>query len=247
MIHLPPTADFRRSSRIFEPNIYTTEWLKKARDDHYLRVEKALKEHDIEPIDLNIEVNLSFKKVFQIWEANKKTKNEEFWQQLFTKNPRILSQVSPNCICQIGSKCYLGGKSLNNKGGNLIDFLYANSITENVCLIEIKTPATDLIGPKYRTNAFSISHELSGAIIQVLNYRDELLKNYFSLIGQDLNNQFSAFNPKCIVIAGCFELQNLSPSERKSFELFRSNSYAVEIVTYDELFLKIKDIIELIE
>jgi hypothetical protein len=47
-----------------EPHIYTTAWLKKARNDHYLRVERALKKHDIEPVDPDIEANLSFKEVF---------------------------------------------------------------------------------------------------------------------------------------------------------------------------------------
>ena len=229
-----------------EPHIYTTAWLKKARDEHYQKILKALQSHDIEATVLEVEANISLKEALSVWETNKDTKDEEFWQRFFTANPKTLAQLSPNCICQVGSKCFLGGKAIDNRGGNLVDFLYANSITSNVCLIEIKTPATELIGKKYRTNAFSVSHELSGSIVQVLNYRDELLKNFYNLKGQDPDNLFNAFNPKCIVLAGCFELLNLSQSERKSFELFRSNSNSVEIVTYDELFLKIKDIVDLV-
>lgn len=81
------------------------------------------------------------------------------------------------CPCTIfADKAYVGGKGINNSGGNLCDFIYQNSLSQNVALIEIKTPCTELIGNQYR-GTYSFSYDLSGAVNQVLNYRDKLTKN----------------------------------------------------------------------
>ena len=47
-----------------------------------------------------------------------------------------------------------------------------------------------------------------------------------------------SFNPRCIILIGC--LSDMTEKQRNCFELFRSNSKDVEIITYDELFEKIK-------
>lgn len=51
----------------------------------------------------------------------------------------------------------------------------SKKLSQNVALIEIKTPCTEIIGKSYR-GTFSFSYELSGAVNQVLNYRDNFTK-----------------------------------------------------------------------
>ena len=57
---------------------------------------------------------------------------------------------------------------------------------------------TRLLGKKYR-GVYSISEDLSGSINQILNYREELQKNYFSLKNNSEKDFFS-FNPQCLII-----------------------------------------------
>lgn len=98
-------------------------------------------------------------------------------------------------------KAYIGGKSILNSGGNLVDFMMKSGITQSAALIEIKTPATNLLGSKYRDDVYNTSSELSGSIMQMLNYKHTLEKEYVSLAG-NTENAFKAFNPQCVVIIG---------------------------------------------
>jgi Shedu protein SduA, C-terminal len=230
-----------------EPHIYTAGWLREARAAHYKRIAMILEAAELPKIHIEQETCLSFKEAIRWWYTHKENGNEEVWQSFFTNNPKILAQALPHCVFQLGAKCFLGGKAIDNRGGNLVDFIYANRLTENVTLVEIKTPATPLLGRQYRANAFSVSDELSGAVVQVLNYRDELLKNYFALQGQERDGHFNAFNPKGMVVAGSLNSQGMTELKRKSFELFRNKSTLVQIITYDELFGRVQDIIDMLD
>jgi hypothetical protein len=147
---------------------------------------------------------------------------------------------------QLGNKCYVGGKLINNSGGNLVDFIYASRLTGNIALVEIKTPKTKLLGKKYRSNAYSVSEEMSGSFIQVLNYKDQLMKEYYKLSKGDEGSSFTAFNPKCLIVIGTLESELKDGNQYKSFELFRNSITNVEIVTYDELFQKAQDILDMV-
>lgn len=229
-----------------QPYIYTSEWLKNAKAKHEKSVKNAAANSSLKPNLLDNVSTVSFRGALNLWEQNQTNSNEEFWQKFFQENPRIIAQVVPNQVLKLGQKCYLGGKSIENKEGNVIDFLYITQSNRNVILVEIKTPCTKLVGTKYRQNAYSLTEELSGSVVQVLNYRDELLKNYYNLCGQEQSLKFAAFNPQCIIVAGNFELENLNGVQRKSFELFRSSSNIVSVITFDELFGKVRDLVDII-
>ena len=81
--------------------------------------------------------------------------------------------------------------------------------------------------------------------MQVSNSKDALLKNCHALKA-DSATKFEAFNPPCVVIAG--NTKELTDILRlKSFELFRNGLKDVSIITFDELFAKIKNIVNLLE
>ena len=71
---------------------------------------------------------------------------------------------------------------------------------DEAILIEIKTPTTKLLGSKYR-GTFRPSSELNGATVQVLDYRDALVKN-LSSVTQSTGYDISTFSPRCVVIVG---------------------------------------------
>lgn len=225
---------------------YTAEQLKKIKLAHERKVKDTVSNSSIVQAVLSKISTISLQESLAVWEQNQANGNEEFWQVFFRENPRIIAQAIPNHILMLGQKCYLGGKSIENQGGNIIDFLYVTRSHKNIVLVEIKTPVTKLIGSQYRSNAYSLTEELTGAIIQVLNYRDELLKNYHSLCRTDSLLQFTAFNPQCLIIAGNLDLENLNGIQKKSFELFRSTLNTVTVITFDELFGKVRDLIDIV-
>ena len=186
---------------------------------------------------LNIE---KLQRVARLMEDNLENDNEEFWQTtVFKENQWVLAQIFA-CPCTIfADKAYVGGKGINNSGGNLCDFIYQNSLSQNVALVEIKTPSTNLIGNQYR-GTYSFSYELSGAVNQVLNYKDKLTKEYYSLCHQGVE-PFEVLSPKCVVIIG--KMASLTPGQVAAFENFRNSLSNVLILTFDELYQRIVDLI----
>lgn len=226
------------------PNVYSTSWLKAARKKHMENLLSIISPTQPVEIKLDEYTEISLKEAIDIWDKNKNNYSEEFWQELLTKCPSVISQVFPNSSFQLGAKSYVGGKNLKNRQGNLVDFIYASKHTQNVVLVEIKTPMKKLLGSKYRGNCYAISDELSGGIVQVLNYKEQLLKEYYNL--KDDSSSFNAFSPKCLVIVGSIEAEIDNPIQLKSLELFRNSLSGVQVITYDELFEKAKNVIELI-
>jgi hypothetical protein len=224
-----------------EPFVYTSQWLRTTKLNHELAVTSSATTAVV-PLTMN---TVSFVESLHFWTKNQGNKDEEFWQSFFSENPQVIAQAVPDHILMLGHKCYVGGKSIDNQKANLIDFLYVTYPNRNVVLVEIKTPHTPLIGKQYRTNAHCMTEELSGAIVQILNYRDELCKNYYSLQFKSPDKQFSHYDPLCLVLAGSLARENPSLNERRSFELFRSSLSGVKIITYDELFGKIKDLVDI--
>ena len=176
--------------------------------------------------------------------SNLSNSSESYWQKFFEDNAWIISQVFSLPCALYKAQAYAGGKSLGNRGGNLPDFLYQNKLTRNLAIVEIKTPSTPLLGKQYRGESHSICEELSGAINQVLSYRQSLL-NEFSSLYVNSGANFEAFSPRCVVVIGN-TAQLDDRTKTSSFENFRSSLNGITILTYDELLMKLDDLIELL-
>lgn len=181
----------------------------------------------------------TMQKVMEIWNENQSNSQEEFWQRTFSEYPWVLEQVFASPMVVMQDKAYVGAKSIDNTGGKIIDYLCKNKLTNNVALIEIKTPATQLVtNTVYRVGACSIHSDLSGAINQTLLYRDTMHKSYFQSVYCS-KEKYDLFNPQCIIIAGTLDSISSDEAKVQSFELFRSELKNVEIITFDELFERI--------
>ena len=183
----------------------------------------------------------------QLWEENRANKNEEFWQKTFQQHAFALTQLFAFPVILFRGKAYVGGKGLENTGGNIVDFLAANHLTRNALLIEIKTPLTPLLEGEYRSGGiYSASDDFSGAISQVLSYRHSLQREFDSL-GRDYRERIDAFSPQCMVVMGNAERLS-EPGQVRSFELLRDAvRNEVTVVTYDELFGKVNALLDLLE
>jgi hypothetical protein len=128
--------------------------------------------------------------------------------------------------------------NIDRQNAKLVDYLFSVETSKDSVLVEIKTPVTKLLGSKYR-GTYRPSSELSGALMQALDYRSTLITN-ISTITNGTPHDIKAFNPKCVIVIGNGALELTSADKRQAFENFRSNSKDIEIVTYDELFRKLE-------
>ncbi len=199
---------------------------------------------DLQNLDNLLRV-ATLKSILDIWKNNQENSDEEFWQTTLTKHSLVLAQIVSYPLVIVEGKSYAGGKGLDNRGGNLVDFLAQNDISKNATLVEIKTPTTGLLGKKYRS-VYSMSSELSGTITQVSNYKHNLEREFYIFKGKT-DIDIEAFEPNCIAIIGNYKTELNAPEKRKAFDLFRSRLHGVEIITYDELFGKIELLIELLD
>lgn len=187
----------------------------------------------------------TLKGVLELWQKESSNENEEFWQETLTTNSFVLEQVFSWPCTILNSKAYVGGKNIFNKKGNIVDFLMKNSLTNNVALIEIKTPQSLLLSNKYR-QVYNVSSELSGSVLQVANYKHSLGRSYNELTGGQ-GNLFQSFNPKCVIVIGNTNQFEHDTDKQKSFELFRNQLVDVQVITYDELFCKIENLVKALE
>jgi hypothetical protein len=179
------------------------------------------------------------------WKEHTNEPSEEFWQESLSERSFVLSQVFAYPVVVIGTKAYVGGKLVNRTGGKEVDFLLATESTDAVILVEIKTPQTELLGPEYRGNVFPLSRELSGAIAQVLRYRQIFMRNFDSL-GAENTIHLTLGEPRCIVIAGLSSKLS-TQTMKENFELQRERVRGVTILTFDELFGRIEHLVSLLE
>lgn len=178
---------------------------------------------------------------------------EAYWQDdIFSKYPWIISQVFATPCALIKSRAYVGGTTVDGNGASFVDFLYRSELTRDVLLIEIKKPVTNLLSQEgYRSNSYRISTELSGALSQVLSYRQTLMTESRDIVAKS-GFRFDVISPKCaIVIGNTNELMDndgvLNPAKRDTFENFRSCLNGVMILTYDELLQKVKNLVGILK
>ena len=195
----------------------------------------------------NMSTSLSIerlKRVAQLMNDNLDNGNEEYWQSsIFRDNQWILAQIFSKPCTIFKDKAYMGGKGISNSSGNVCDFIYKNNLSNNVAIIEIKTPCTKLCGTKYR-GTYSMSHDLSGSVNQVLNYKDNLTKDYY-MINNHSADTFSVLSPECIVIIG--KISSLSQDEIEAFELYRNSLSGVTVIAFDEVYHRIQGLIDVLK
>lgn len=166
---------------------------------------------------------------------------EKQWQGFLKENSWIFSTIFAEPVILYQDEAYTGGKFVDNTGGKINDFLIKSNLSNNISFLEIKTHKTKLLetNPYRGDDVYSVSKELSGSINQVLNQRDLFQKEFtaFKWKANKKGKDFESFNSKCFVLIG--QISELAETQKGSFELFRSNSRNVEILTFDELRSKI--------
>ncbi|MEU9874051.1 Shedu immune nuclease family protein [Actinomadura sp. NPDC048021] len=173
-------------------------------------------------------------------ESLEKGENEQYWQTFFDDNAFALQQVFGAPMVSVQSQATVGGGSLAGGGDKIADYLFKNSLTNNVALVEIKKPTTRLLDTReHRTGVYGPSKELNGAVTQVLDQAYQLTSNLATLKHNSRRWDLESYAISCFVVAGRTPPPD-EPSKQKSFELYRANSRSVTIVTYDEILERLR-------
>ncbi|HXU93522.1 MAG TPA: Shedu immune nuclease family protein [Gallionella sp.] len=161
-----------------------------------------------------------------------KSDNEKDWQAFFEKHGWILANLFPFQVILRGREAYVGGKTIENKEGRVVDFLFQNGFRDNYALLEIKTHNATLLKPTpYRQpDVYSIHESLAGAIGQCLDQKNTFLT--------DMGQKYKSLDPKIVLVVGM--KKRLNEQQANCFELIRANQKHIDIVTFDELLAKVK-------
>ena len=171
--------------------------------------------------------------------------DEDDWQQFFSDNPFALHLSFGYPVIKLQDKAVVGGRDFSGSGASITDFLVKNRMTHNAALVEIKTPQAELVSPKvYRQGVYAPHQDLVGAVNQVLDQRVKFERSFTTSRGEEPELELEAYGVGCVVIAGTTPMDK---TRVKSFELFRSNSKNVDIITFDELLAKLKELRDFLE
>jgi Domain of unknown function (DUF4263) len=195
--------------------------------------------------NLNAAASLrSLKEGLEVWHRDGTEGHEEFWQGVLANRSFLLENLFSWPCTVIAQKAYVGGKTVENAGGNIVDFLMRNQLTASAALVEIKTPVTRLTGQEYRNGIPNISRDLAGAIVQILSYKASLAETFLTL--RRSPDEYEIFDPPCVVIIGSTQ-ELRSSAQKRTFELLRRQLRGVEVITFDELFGRVEQLIRLLE
>ncbi len=167
---------------------------------------------------------------------------EDKWQDLFQENPFILNLLFGYPIIKIQDQASVGGRKLSGKGDKITDFLSKNVKTNNMAIVEIKKPHAKLLNAtEYREGVFSPSSEMSGSLNQTLDQRYKLQKEIATIKENTRNYDIETFSVHCVLVIGTMPEGH---DNKKSFEIFRRNSKDVDVITFDEVLEKLKQLHE---
>lgn len=198
-------------------------------------------------INLNSALGVAIlKRALKDWHDNRLNADESFWQNTLENQTFVLEQLFQVPVVIVKAKAYVGGKSILNEGGHVADFLVQNKITSAAALVEIKTPATPLLGKQYRNGVYNTSSDLTGSVMQVLSYRDSLAQERTNLLKSG-SIDTEAFHPMCVVIIGHVRRELSDTLKKKAFELYRQQLRDVQIITYDEMYERTRRLVRVLE
>jgi hypothetical protein len=166
--------------------------------------------------------------------------NEGRWQEFFNENPFILNMAFGYPVIKVRDQASVGGRKLSGDGEKITDFLVKNSLTNNTAIFEIKTPQTPILNKTpFRDGVYTPSADLSGSINQALDQKYQFQKQIAQIKDNTRLYDIESYAVHCCLVIG---KTPDGDDRKKSFELFRRNSKDVEIVTFDELLEKLKQL-----
>lgn len=173
----------------------------------------------------------------KVWREKHKSEadNEGFWHSELETRKGVLERLLGGYAIFRQSEFHVGVTDTKGRGSKRADFALQHKLIENITLIEIKSPGTNLLGNKYR-DTYPLSRDVSGGISQALLQRNEIMINHHQKANSS-EFKFESISPRCILIIGNLDSIKTEKEKLKAFELQRQAiSSHVTIITFDELY-----------
>lgn len=184
---------------------------------------------------------------------------ESVWQTFFEQNQWIfgygltyifLTAADPGKLQRAVS-----GFSLTVKGKEPDAVMRTRGAISALCLIEIKTHRTELLRrTATRPGAYGPSAELTNAISQAqasISGAEQHLEESFKPTnerGDPVSEMIFRYRPRSYLVVGTlnefYTEHGVNKDQYRSFEMFRRNLTAPEIITFDELYARAEYIVE---
>lgn len=170
-------------------------------------------------------------------------KDEGRWQDFFEENTFALQQLFAAPVALYGPQLSVNIPNAYGGGGRVTDFVLVNTVTRSAVVVEIKTPATRLMGAHYRgkggAEIYPPSKELSGGISQLQGQMESVALDFPEMLRKTAGMQsIETSTVRGAVIAG--KLAPLSEEERMSFLRYRNGLHGIEVIAFDELHDRLK-------
>jgi len=188
-------------------------------------------------------------------------RDEDVWQNFFENNPWIFGYGLQLVACEglDDSKLeqtVVGNDIVDGPGKRIDALLKTKGSISKILFCEIKTHLPNLlIEPYDRPGVFVPAKELRGAVAQIQKTIHKvtlkLQENFHKPVkdnGDPTGEELLFVKPRGIVVIGKlddFKTENgINYEKLSSFELYRQQVAGIEIITYDELYERVKFIIE---
>jgi len=193
--------------------------------------------------------------LINIWDKNIDNSSEDFWQKLFEEEKYVwvLQQIFSFPTIFLQWETYVWWKNTkwrNWQGWVATDFSFQNKTSKSFAFVEIKTPKTELMEKSvYRwkkdtdnTNEiYSPKNSLSWAIVQLQNQINIWIEDFTTNLWKDFREYWlNHLDATWILLI--WNLNQLNSKQKESFLLFRKSIHNITIITFDELFDKIKSL-----
>jgi hypothetical protein len=183
---------------------------------------------------------------------------EKVWQSFFESNKWIfgygLLYISTTGVIDRKLEQSLRRGSILG-GGSIPDaFMKTRGALSTLCLVEIKTHTTLLVEKQKRGGSYLISKELNDAVSQcqtAISVADEDIHKQFQPTDDDgfpLSDPIFSFRPRSLLVIGSLDEfrgeKGVSVDRFRTFEMYRRNLVAPEIITFDELYDRARSLVE---
>ncbi|HEY3317516.1 MAG TPA: Shedu immune nuclease family protein [Coriobacteriia bacterium] len=163
------------------------------------------------------------------------TRDESAWQEFFKRNEWLLAQAFAQPVILFRSGATVRPESLARADRQIVDYVYTNALTNNLALVEIKTPDTQLlaVAPYRDSGIYRPAGDLVGPVSQICAYRHNVKQYASTLLRGGMRAALRA-DPQCVVVVGSLG-QLDSESKMDSFEQYRRELRNVQVLTFDEV------------
>ena len=189
---------------------------------------------------------------------------EKVWQDFFEKNPWIfgygLNYVFSSNLDEKKLEIPVKGNDLRGPGKIIDALLKSLGAINSLCYVEIKKASTPLLSQKtsiskpYRPACWPVSTEVSGGVTQIQNTVELAIEqlgrklDVKDKLGNPTGETVFNFRPKSFLLIGKLDQfvaeHGINEDKFRSFELYRRNLTTPEIITFDELYVRAKSIVD---